>query len=280
MRAYAGQRQAKRLHHPRVHPSISPERAAWLSQIEELRAQRRRHRWAAQASDRAWQQRRQAHQQQKAAWRQRSRAEKRQYSAEHRAEEARWHQDRQLRQAEIAARNEADWSWRQTRQGLLNAQAQAQALLPPVLSWIAILVIVDNCTRRCLGLASFAAGVHVTAESVVAALHRLLPAGLQFVISDNGAQFCSESFAALATAAQFIHVRIAPYRARTNGIAERFVRTLKEDLEAQTWSGPDDMPAVLAHMQAAYDDRPHQSRELQGLSPNEYDRRLRLCATC
>jgi transposase InsO family protein len=180
----------------------------------------------------------------------------------------------------MAARREADVAWRQARQELLNEEAQAKAVLPPVLTWIAILVVIDNCTRRCLGLASFAAGVHVTADSVVAALRLWLPAGLQFVISDNGAQFRSEAFASLASSAQFVHVRIAPYRARTNGIAERFVRTLKEWLEAHAWSGPDDMPAILAQMQTDYDDRPHQARELQGLSPNEYDRRQRLGATC
>ncbi len=280
MRAYASQRQAKRQHRPRVHPTISAERAAWLSRREELRAQRRRHRWAAQASDRAWRQLRQRRKQQKAAWQQLAAAAKRQQRPQHAAEEAQWHQDRQARQAEMAVRQQADQAWRQAQQDLLNEQARAKATLPPVLAWIAILVIIDNCTRRCLGLASFAAGVHVTAENVVAALRQLLPADLQFVISDNGAQFRSEPFAALASGAQFVHVRIAPYRARTNGIAERFVRTLKEALEAQTWSGPEDMPAILAQVQMTYDDRPHQGRELQGLSPNEYDRRLRLAATC
>jgi len=280
MRAYTEQRQTKCRSGRRVPPAITAERAAWLSRVEELRAQRRRHRLAAQASDQAWRQLRQARQRQKAAWRRLSLAEKRRHTAEHAAEEAQWRQDRQMRQAEIAARKAADVTWRQTRQALLNEEAQRQATSPPVLLWIAILVIVDNCTRRCMGLASFAAGVHVTAESVVAALRRLLPAGLQFVISDNGAQFRSEAIAALASTAQFVHVHIAPYRARTNGIAERFVRTLKEGLEAQTWSGPDDLPAILAQIQTTYNDRPHEGRELQGLSPNEYARRLRLCATC
>ena len=265
MTAHAEQRQARRTHRQPTQPALSVERAAWLSKAEELRAQRRRHRQALQASQRAWRQLRQTRQQQQ---------------AEHAAQEARWRQDRQRHQAESAAREAADLAWRQTRQALLDAEAQAQATLPPVLSWIAILVMIDNCTRRCLGLVSFAAGVHVTAESVVAALRQFLPTGLKSVISDNGSQFRSDAFAGLASAAQFIPVRIAPHRARTNGIAERFVRTLKEDLEECTWSGPDDMLDILAQVRAAYDERPHQGHELQGLSPNEYDRRLRLSASC
>ncbi len=280
MQAYVTQRQAKR-HKPRgVQPSISAERAAWRNRLEELRVQRRRQRWAAQASDRDWQQVRQAHRQQKAAWRALSGPEKRRCSAEHKAVEAQWRQDRLRRRAERADRRKADLAWRQARQALLCEEAQAKATLPPALVWIALLVIVDNCTRRCVGLASFAAGVHVTAESVVDALRQLLPADLQFVISDNGSQFRSDAFAALANAARFIHVRIAPYRARTNGIAERFVRTLKERLEQRTWAGPDDMPLILTEVQADYNDCPHQGRELAGLSPNEYDRRLRLGAIC
>jgi transposase InsO family protein len=185
-----------------------------------------------------------------------------------------------LRQVERAAEKAAHQAWRASRQALFSEQTQVKAMPPPVPAWIAILVLIDNCTRRCLALVSFAAGVHLTAESLVAALSSLLPAGLQFVISDNGLLFCSKSFAALADTAHFLHVRIAPYRPRTNGIAERFGRTLKDWLQDHAWSGPADMPALLAQMQQAYDDRPHQGRELHGLSPNEYQRRLRLGATC
>ncbi len=282
MRAYTEQRQAKRQCRgkPRIHPAISAQQAAWRSRLEEVRSQHRRQRWAAYASGRAWRPVWQAHRKQQAAWRQLAPDEKRQQQAEHAAQEATFHQQHLARQTERAAERAADQEWRTQRQTLLAEEAQLKTTPLPVPLWIAILVVIDNCTRRCLGLASFAAGVHLTAESLVAALGPLLPAGLQFVISDNGLLFCSKPFAALAGAAKFVHVRIAPYRPRTNGIAERFVRTLKDGLQEHAWSGPDDLPAILTQVRQAYDERPHQGRELQGLSPNEYQRRLLLGATC
>jgi transposase InsO family protein len=281
MSAYAAQRQAKQHHHRKPpQPPITPERAAWLSRVEELRVQRRRQRWVAEASDAAWRELRQAHRQQKAAWGALSVADKRRHSAQHAAEEARWHAARLARRAERVARWETDRAWRQARQTQLAERAQWRPDAQPVSAWLAILVILDNCTRRCLGLPVFVAGVHVTAEVVVTALRESLPQGLQFVISDNGTHFRSDACAALAEGANFVHVRIAPYRARTNGIAERFVRTLKEWLETHSWTLPEEASGLLAQLLTFYNDRPHQGRELDGLSPNEYDRRLRLSAIC
>jgi len=52
-----------------------------------------------------------------------------------------------------------------------------------------VLVIVDNCTRRCLGLPLFVLGAHVTADLVVAALKALLPKELRYLIADGGTHF-------------------------------------------------------------------------------------------
>jgi transposase InsO family protein len=281
MTAYAKLRQAQKGRGRKPsQPLITPEWAAWRSREEELRAHRRRHRLAAQASDAAWRTLRQERYQQKAAWHVLSLSEKRQHSAQHAAEEARWRQERDARRVEMAARREADLAWRQARQALRAEQAQLKPTAQPVTAWLAILVVVDNCTRRCLGLPTFTEGVHVTAELVVEALGKLLPAGLQFVISDNGSHFRSDAMAALARQAHFVHVRIAPYRARTNGIAERFVRTLKEELEQHSWPTPQEVPDLLDHLLEGYNDRPHQGRELAGLSPNEYANRMRTSAVC
>jgi putative transposase len=151
---------------------------------------------------------------------------------------------------------------------------------PPAHLWLAILVIVDNCTRRCLGLPLFTAGAHVTSEMVVAALRHLLPTELQFLISDNGPQFKADAFAELARTANFIHVRIAPRRACTNGIAERFVQTLKDWLAQHAWTTPEELERLLVEFLAFYNDRPHQGTELNGLSPNEYACRLANYSTC
>lgn len=101
---------------------------------------------------------------------------------------------------------------------------------------MAILVITDNCTRQCLGLPLFVAGPHVTAEMVVEALRFLLPPELQFLISDRGPHFTATAFQQLAQQEDFIHVLIARHRPQSNGLAERFVRTLKEWLTNKSWS--------------------------------------------
>jgi len=54
-----------------------------------------------------------------------------------------------------------------------------------VSAWIAVLVLVDNCTRRSLGLPLFAVGAHVTAEMVADALATLLPKGLAYLIAER-----------------------------------------------------------------------------------------------
>ncbi len=280
MKAYAELRRTQKRRGRKPVQPISPERAAWRSRMEELRAQRRRHRQAAKVSDAEWRKLRQVRLQQKAAWRALSLSQKRQQRAQHGAEEERWRRDRDARRVEMAERQQADLAWREARQALCAEEARCKEMTQPVTAWLAILVIIDNCTRRCLGLPMFLEGVHVTAELVVAALSNFLPAGLQFVISDNGSHFRSDAFAALVQEAGFVHVRIAPYRARTNGIAERFVRTLKEVLQEHSWSTPEEVSPLLAHLLDGYNDRPHQGRELAGLSPNEYANRLVFCATC
>ena len=147
-------------------------------------------------------------------------------------------------------------------------------LLPIVTAWIAILVITDNCTRQCLGLPLFLAGSHVTAEMVVAALRVLLPADLQFLISDRGTHFAADVFQQFAKEAEFVHVVIARHRPQSNGIAERFVRTLKEWLADKAWQSDQELLEFLHLFLLEYNDRPHQGLPIPGLSPNEYAKRI------
>jgi hypothetical protein len=60
----------------------------------------------------------------------------------------------------------------------------------------------------------------------------------------------------------------------SNGIAERFVRTLKEWLAGQTWDTTDALAALLAQFRAQYNDRPHQGLGIPGLSPTEFAHRI------
>ena len=174
------------------------------------------------------------------------------------------------RQAALARRQQEDAAW----------HAELVRLAPPPAApatkpaWIAILVVTDNCTRQCLGLPLFVAGPKVTAEVVVAALRALLPAQLQFLITDRGCHFTAQQFAQFAQDEDFVHVLIARHRPESNGIAERFVRTLKIWLAEHAWSQAADLEALLAQFRLAYNDRPHQGLALPGLSPNEFAARF------
>jgi transposase InsO family protein len=174
------------------------------------------------------------------------------------------------RQAPLARREQEDAAWH-TELARLAPPPAPPVARPP---WVAILVVTDNCTRQCAGLPLFVAGPKVTAEVIVAALRALLPAQLQFLISDRGTHFTAAQFAQFAQEEGFVHVLIARHRPESNGIAERFVRTLKEWLADQAWSGAEALEPLLEQFRATYNDRPHQGLALPGLSPNEFAARF------
>jgi transposase InsO family protein len=279
MKHYGQQRTLKRTQRKR-RAVKTPEQLQGRIEQEALRNQRRQQRLERRQADEAWRttkQNRRTYQQQ---WRKLSRKDKQSRRAEAEALWQQWQQHKAARRADLAHRQAQDEAWRQRRLQLQQPQADLSPALPTPHKWLAILVIVDNGTRRCLGLPLFTAGAHVTSELVVTALRSLLPVELQFLISDNGPQFKAELFAQLAETTNFIHIRISPGRPCTNGIAERFVQTLKTWLATHSWSTPAEMEALLAEFIAFYNDRPHQGAELKGLSPNEYAHRLASCSTC
>jgi transposase InsO family protein len=183
-----------------------------------------------------------------------------------------WQQLRTQRQQELGQREQADATWRQQLQQLRERWAH----LPRVTMWIAILVVTDNCTRQCLGLPLFVMGPKVTAELIVEALRALLPPELHFLISDRGTHFTANAFRQLELSQEFIHVLIARHRPESNGIAERFVRTLKEWLADKVWASDEQLAELLRQFIAEYNDRPHQGLALPGLSPNEFAGRIGL----
>jgi len=188
------------------------------------------------------------------------------------ARETTWRELRRQRKHELAQRQHEDARWRQQRQQHRERWAQ----VPLITVWIAILVLTDNCTRQCLGLPLFVAGPKVTAELIVEALRVLLPPDLHFLISDRGTHFTAQAFRQLALQQEFIHVLIARHRPESNGIAERFVRTLKEWLADKVWTSDQELADWLAQFLVEYNDRPHQGLALPGLSPNEFARRIGL----
>ena len=282
MSRYTQQRTAKRQERcQRRRPAEPLERVRLRIEVEALRNHRRHQRLERRQADETWRQYRQERRRYLQAWRKLSRAQKRQRRPDYDIATAQWRAHKAARQAVGQTRQVEDEVWRQARQDLHTRRQPFDPVSPPPARvWLAILVIVDNCTRRCLGLPLFTAGAHVTSEMVVAALRHLLPAELQFLISDNGPQFKADAFAELARTANFIHVRIAPRRACTNGIAERFVQTLKDWLAEHSWTTPEELEHLLVEFLAFYNDRPHQGMELNGLSPNEYACRLAYYSTC
>jgi transposase InsO family protein len=282
MRAYVERRRAKRASQgQRKHRRRQKQaaRQALNAQSDEWRLRRRHQRQVRRQEDAAWRDRRAAHRTAVQHRRQQSPAERRASRLGWQIEQDSWRRARQLRRQQAEQRHTQDATWRQARTNIRQGLAEL-AQVPLVTAWLAILVVVDSATRRCLQLPLFITGPHVTAEEIVAALRAHWPAGVQFAVSDNGAQFIAATFAAWATQVGFLHVRIAPHHPQTNGIAERFVLTLKQWLEAHTWNSPQELTALLAEFIAYYNDRPHQGAELKGLSPNEYAARCQPCSSC
>ena len=233
-----------------------------------LRDKRRTHRQKRKEEDAAWKTLRQQRRQQEIDATKTLRQPRQAVNAQQ------WKQLRQHRKQTVEQRKQQDIQWRQKRQQIKQRWAQ----FPIITAWVAILVITDNCTRQCLGLPLFIAGAKVTAEAIVDALWQLLPPELQFLISDRGPQFRAKVFEQLAQSQPFIHVLIARHRPQSNGIAERFVRTLKQWLADKQWQDDHQLHQVLLQFLTFYNERPHQGLPAD-LSPNQLARRLS-CQNC
>lgn len=257
-----------------LEPDSVCSRKAQIRQLrqEEARLQdeRRGIRQRRLQEDEIWAALREQHRRETAQYNGLPKSERRARRREREARKERWKAHRQQRRAIKQQRLQEDEIWREQRLDL----RQRMCLVPIVTAWIAVLVITDNCTRQCLGLPLFVAGSSVTAEMIVAALRALLPPELQFLISDRGVHFTAQVFEQLARDQSFVHVLIARHRPQSNGIAERFVRTLKEWLASKTWNSDQQLLDLLEQFRVEYNDRPHQGLPIPGLSPNEFANRI------
>ena len=245
------------------------QRRVLRSEIERLRVARREERARRRMMDRVWKGCQHEHGKAAAAVSGVKRAGPRSTLGKKRgALKGQWRAAWAERHEELARRRAADERWRQERAEL---RQREQALgLRAVCAWIAVLVIVDNCTRQSLGLPMFVMGAHVTAALVVEALEVLLPKELKYLIADGGVHFTADVIKKLAEGRGFVRVPLAKHRPQSNGIAERFVETLKAWLSDKEWQTAEELAALLGQFVAYYNDRPHQGYELAGLSPNEY----------
>ena len=79
-----------------------------------------------------------------------------------------------------------------------------------------------------------------TSQATIRALRQFFATyGLpQQLVSDNGPQFSSVEFAAFLARNGVKHIRSSPYHPSTNGLAEHFVRTLKQAMKRSNLPDP------------------------------------------
>ena len=250
--------------------SLKGKKRALGRKEAQLRDKRRQVREKRKQEDAAWRETRTARRAKEQAYQALSKKDRRQERTAKQVRDEQWRALRAQHRATLERRKREDEEWRQQRLELRQRRSQ----LPIVTAWVAILVILDNCTRQCLGLPLFVAGSRVTAEMIVTALKTLLPPELHFLISDRGTHFTAKVFKKLVFSEEFIHVLIARHRPQSNGIAERFVRTLKEWLASKSWQTDQELAALVESFLDEYNDRPHQGLPISGLSPNEFAKRI------
>jgi transposase InsO family protein len=250
--------------------SLKAEKRALRHEETQLRDERRQIREKRKLEDAAWRGARAARKAEEQTYQALSKEERRQQRKAKQARDEQWRAWRAQRRVTLEERKREDEEWRKKRRSLRERWSQ----LPVVTAWIAILVILDNCTRQGLGLPLFVAGPKVTSAMVVEALQVLLPPELRFLITDRGTHFTANAFKKLVLSEEFIHVLIARHRPQSNGIAERFVLTLKEWLEDKSWRDDQELVELLQQFLDEYNDRPHQGLAIPGLSPNEFAKRI------
>ena len=57
------------------------------------------------------------------------------------------------------------------------------------------------------------------------------------LVTDNGTQFTSEAFEIFVKQNRIKHIKSAPYHPASNGLAERFIQSLKQNLKASANDG-------------------------------------------
>ncbi len=265
MQTYVQATADRFLHSHHSVPTQPGEVSRWRKEWEG-RAQRHQVLEQRKQEDRAWREAKAAFRAARQAHRQLHRAQRKAQQVDWEATLAAWQQRREQRQAQHLARTQENVAWHQRNRAVQTGDATS-AEVP---TWLAVLVITDNCTRQCLGLPLFRSGARVTSQEVVEALAPCLPKELQFVISDQGKHFKTCDMAHLAQQKEFTQVLVYRHRPQSNGIAERFVQTFKRWLRHRSWNTPEELEQLISLFLVEYNQRPHQGLPIPGLSPTEF----------
>ena len=96
------------------------------------------------------------------------------------------------------------------------------------IGWEAVHVAIDDCTRLAYAEVLADEQQETTAGFLQRAVRSFARRGIRItrVMTDNGPAYRSRTFAAMLVKHQLRHLRTRPYTPRTNGKAERFIRTL------------------------------------------------------
>ncbi len=139
------------------------------------------------------------------------------------------------------------------------------------IGWEAVHVAIDDCTRLSYAEVLPDERQHTTAGFLQRALRYFARRGIQIsrVMTDNGSAYRSRPFAAVLAAHQVRHLRTRPYTPRTNGKAERFIRTLlAEWAYAQAYRTSLARTHALRHYLGYYNTaRPHMG--INGQTPRQ-----------
>ena len=139
------------------------------------------------------------------------------------------------------------------------------------IGWEAVHVAIDDCTRLAYAEVLADEQQRTTADFLTRAVRYFARRGIVIarVMTDNGSAYRSRVFAAALAACACRHLRTRPYTPRTNGKAERFIRTLlTEWAYAQSYRTSHARTLALPHYLGYYNtSRPHMG--IKGQTPQQ-----------
>jgi transposase InsO family protein len=139
------------------------------------------------------------------------------------------------------------------------------------IGWESVHVAIDDCTRLAYAEVLADEQKDTTTAFLVRALRYFARRGIRVarVMTDNGAAYRSRLFAAALAEHGVRHLRTRPYTPRTNGKAERFIRTLlTEWAYAQAYRTSLARTLALPHYLGFYNTaRPHMG--IRGQTPRQ-----------